>query len=58
MENEGLETKWSSQVVELSGARGKSDYSDYDYGTIEARRWIAEIKIPEVELPHKRARTS
>ena len=46
MENEGLETKWSSQVVELSGARGKCDYLDYDYDTIEARRWIAEIKIP------------
>ena len=33
--------------VEMTGARGKGDYLDYDYDTIEARRWIAEIKIPE-----------
>ena len=41
--------------VEMSGARGKCDYLDYDYDTIEARRWIAEIKIPEFSVhPHSR----
>ena len=53
---------WTFGRLELSGARGKGDYLDYDYGTAEARRWIeesAEIKISEVGLPRrKRARTS